>query len=194
MTGYMEHPCEEVRQKIRELSDAICSWERATSRESALIIREQGGFVYRAQSGKPGIPDDVPDEQLLNMVDENRPPFMGQIEENARRLLDLMKRLVATGDGRHMYWEAKKHALFLTKEDGDRIAKEFPELGLVELGEDSKVCIGEVRAGYKITFASLLATVTDVLCWERLAFVCEEGSSLAKDFTWYKTGGEGRRV
>lgn len=67
----MEHPDREVRAAIIRLADALCSWERGTSRESVLIIREQGGFVFRAMSGKPNIPEDIPDEQVLRMVSDS---------------------------------------------------------------------------------------------------------------------------
>jgi len=62
----MEHPDREVRAAIIRLADALCSWERETSLESILIIREQGGFFFRAASGKPDIPDDISDCFLLN--------------------------------------------------------------------------------------------------------------------------------
>lgn len=68
MAARGEHPDPDVQNAIVGLSDALCTWERATGRESVVIIREQGGFVYRAQSGKPGIPEDIPDQQLLQMV------------------------------------------------------------------------------------------------------------------------------
>jgi len=68
MTDSREHPDEEVQRAIVRLDDALCSWERATGRESILIIREQGGFVHRTASGKPDIPDDIPDEQLLKSI------------------------------------------------------------------------------------------------------------------------------
>lgn len=74
MATWSPHPDEDVQKALVALSDALCTWERATSRESVLILREQGGFVYRAQSGKPGIPDDIPDEQFLMMV-EGAPSF-----------------------------------------------------------------------------------------------------------------------
>lgn len=63
-----EHPNQEIRAAIIRLSDALCSYERNTGRESVLILREQGGLVYRAMSGKPGIPDDIPDADLLESV------------------------------------------------------------------------------------------------------------------------------
>ena len=69
----MEHPDEDVRQAIVRLCDALCSWERATSRESVLIIRERGGFCYRAVSGKPNISDDITDEQLKHDFVNGKP-------------------------------------------------------------------------------------------------------------------------
>lgn len=62
-----EHPDPEVRSAIIRLADALCMWERATSRESVMIIRERN-FVFRAMSGKPGIPDDIPDSQLMELI------------------------------------------------------------------------------------------------------------------------------
>ncbi len=70
---YMQHPDEEVRQAIIVLCDRLCSWERNTGIESILIIREQGGFVFRAASGKPGIPDDIPDAQLIDLYSSKAP-------------------------------------------------------------------------------------------------------------------------
>jgi len=64
---YDEHIDKEVTAAIIRLSDALCQWERGTGRQSVLIIREKG-WSYRAQSGKPNIPDFVTDEQLLEMV------------------------------------------------------------------------------------------------------------------------------
>lgn len=67
MAEFMVHPSAEVQAAIVRLSDALCTWERNTGRQSILIIREQGGFVYRAASGKPGIPNDVPDADLIDL-------------------------------------------------------------------------------------------------------------------------------
>jgi len=64
----MEHPDEEVQRAIVRLGDALCSWERATGRESVLILREAGGYEYRAFNGKPGVPSDVSDDRLMAMV------------------------------------------------------------------------------------------------------------------------------
>lgn len=55
----MQHQCPEVRKALIQLDDALCSWERATGVESVLVLREQGGFVHRAVSGKPDVPDDA---------------------------------------------------------------------------------------------------------------------------------------
>lgn len=68
----MEHPDREVNHALIRLNDALCSYERATGRESILILREQGGFVHRSASGKPNtIPDDIPDEMLLERIKES---------------------------------------------------------------------------------------------------------------------------
>ena len=64
----MEHRDPEVRKALIRLSDALCSWERATSVESVLILREAGGWQYRAVSGKPGIADEITDEELFNLL------------------------------------------------------------------------------------------------------------------------------
>lgn len=65
-----EHPDQEVRKALIRLCDALCSWERATGRESVLILREQGGFQFRAQSGKPiaRMHDDVSDSMLFYLI------------------------------------------------------------------------------------------------------------------------------
>lgn len=60
----MTHSDPEVKAAIIRLSDALCTYERATGVESMLIIRE-ANFVYRADCGKPGIPDDISDAMLL---------------------------------------------------------------------------------------------------------------------------------
>jgi hypothetical protein len=65
-----EHPDKEVQAAIVRLADALCTFERATGIENVMIIREKGGFVFRAISGKP-VPTQPyfpADEDLLNMV------------------------------------------------------------------------------------------------------------------------------
>ncbi len=64
----MEHPNEEVEAAIIRLSDALCSWERATGRQSTLILVEDGGYKYRAFCGKPNVPEDVSDKMLLSII------------------------------------------------------------------------------------------------------------------------------
>lgn len=64
----MEHPDKGVRQALIRLNDELCTWERATGRQSILILREEGGFVHRSASGKPNIPEDIEDEVLLQRI------------------------------------------------------------------------------------------------------------------------------
>ena len=72
---YNEHEDKDIMASIIRLSDALCQWERGTGRESVLILREQGGYAYRAQSGKPNVPNFVTDDQLIDMVcDFKNPP------------------------------------------------------------------------------------------------------------------------
>ena len=70
----MEHPNQEVRKALVRLCDALCSWERNTGLESVLILREQGGFQFRAQSGKPiaRSQDDVPDSTLFYLINDQK--------------------------------------------------------------------------------------------------------------------------
>jgi uncharacterized membrane protein len=63
----IEHANSVVQHAIVALSDALCAYERTTGLRSVLIIREQGGFIYRAASGKPGIPDAVTDTYLIDL-------------------------------------------------------------------------------------------------------------------------------
>jgi len=64
----MQHPDKSVQKAIVNLSDALCSWERATAIESVLIIREASGFEYRAVGGKPHDLSDIPDDQLFALL------------------------------------------------------------------------------------------------------------------------------
>ncbi len=66
---FRQHPDPDVKQALVRLTDALCTWERNTGRESVLILREVGGFVYRAVSGKPDVPDDVSDDQLMKIIE-----------------------------------------------------------------------------------------------------------------------------
>ena len=64
----LNHQDKEVQQAIVRLCDVLCTYERNTGIESVLIIREQGGFCFRAVSGKPGIPDDILDEEIISLT------------------------------------------------------------------------------------------------------------------------------
>jgi len=61
------HASEDVRAAITRLSDALCSWERNTGIESVLIIREKD-FVYRAINGKPNVPEDLSDDDIVKTI------------------------------------------------------------------------------------------------------------------------------
>jgi hypothetical protein len=66
----MTHPDQDVQAALVRLLDALCTWERNTGRHSVLILREEGGFAVRADSGKP-LPaslDDITDSALLAAV------------------------------------------------------------------------------------------------------------------------------
>ena len=65
---YLEHKDPEVQKAIIRLDDALCSWERATGIDSVLILREQGGFRHRAVSGKPDVPVDITDADLIKNI------------------------------------------------------------------------------------------------------------------------------
>ncbi len=67
--SFMQHPDPDVRQALVRLTDALCSWERNTGRESVLILRETGRFVYRAVNGKPDVPNDIVDAQLMKLIE-----------------------------------------------------------------------------------------------------------------------------
>ena len=66
---FMQHPDSEVRQALIRLTDALCSWERETGRESVLILREVGGFVFRAVNGKADVPEDIEDAHLMKIIE-----------------------------------------------------------------------------------------------------------------------------
>lgn len=65
---FPEHPDHEVQSALIRLNDALCSWERETGRQSVLILREQGGYEHRSCSGKPGVPGDVSDADLMRTL------------------------------------------------------------------------------------------------------------------------------
>ncbi len=65
--NYQEHSDSDVQAALIRLCDVLCTWERSTGRESLLIIREVGGYHFRADCGKPldSALDDMTDEQLM---------------------------------------------------------------------------------------------------------------------------------
>ena len=64
----MQHPDLVVQEALVRLTDALCQWERATGRQSVLILKEDGGFKYRALNGKPDVPEDIDDMLFLDIV------------------------------------------------------------------------------------------------------------------------------
>ncbi len=64
MNGIPQHKDGEVQAAIIRLTDALCTWERETGRESILILREDD-YCCRAQNGKCVVPDDLTDEFIL---------------------------------------------------------------------------------------------------------------------------------
>ena len=81
------HPDMDVRCAIIKLADALCQWERATGMNSVLILREERGFYFRAQSGKPGIPDDITDDQLLASINPSHASRIAELERENGRLI-----------------------------------------------------------------------------------------------------------
>ena len=65
--GIPEHKDPEVQRALVRLLDALCTWERATGRENAFILREDD-YCCRAQNGKCVVPVDIPDEAVFAFV------------------------------------------------------------------------------------------------------------------------------
>lgn len=65
--GIPQHKEREINEALVRLLDALCTWERETGRESVFILREDG-YVCRAVSGKCGVPDDIPDDLLIQNI------------------------------------------------------------------------------------------------------------------------------
>ncbi len=65
--NYQQHSDPDVQAAVIRLCDALCTRERSTGRESLLIIRETGGYQFRADCGKPldAALDDMTDAQLM---------------------------------------------------------------------------------------------------------------------------------
>lgn len=91
--GYMQHPNERIRQKIIELCDELCMWERNTGRESTLLLLE-GNFRFWADSGKP-LPTRLIASMArmkLNEATENEDVTLEEKEERKRDDRELEKR------------------------------------------------------------------------------------------------------
>ncbi len=69
MVQLAQHPDPEVRRALFRLSDALVQWERNSGKESVFILREMGGFAYRALNGIPGVSDDISDDHLLKIIE-----------------------------------------------------------------------------------------------------------------------------
>ena len=67
----IQHVDGDIQHAFVKLSDLIVQWERDTGRRSVLIYRELGlESPIRLVDGKPGVPDDVTDQHLLEMIEE----------------------------------------------------------------------------------------------------------------------------
>ncbi len=70
------HPDGEVNDAITKLLDRLCSWERATGRESTLVLipANNDEQIVMAQSGKPYPPnfDMTPEQIVANAMVERR--------------------------------------------------------------------------------------------------------------------------
>ena len=64
----MKHPDSEVQRCLDKLNDALCQWERSTSRRSILILKEEAGYLSMYDSGKPFDFNNIPVEHLLEQI------------------------------------------------------------------------------------------------------------------------------
>lgn len=80
------HPDPEVRAAALRLLDALCMWERATSRHNVVIIKDSIGCGYRSFDGGP-VPEDVSDAHVLEsfqaLYDAENPGEVGERQEPA---------------------------------------------------------------------------------------------------------------
>jgi ribosomal protein L7/L12 len=124
---------------------------------------------------------------IANLRKENMaeaPYVQGVLDRRAQELLDLLNALRSHPDFDSVYKSIGQHLIFhFEKEEGEALEDRFPKLGLKDVG-----------GGLGVTVASLLATVTDVLCDKRLAFKQEpvdggdarEGKTVG--FQWWNPG------
>lgn len=99
------------------------------------------------------------------------------MEKRKERLIELMNRLARIEPA---IYHKCCHEVLGTEHEKVLIEleKEYPELGLHRLGLGNK---------FKVTFPSLLATVTDILCGERMCFNIDDDSWLVtKGFGWWR--------
>jgi hypothetical protein len=91
MSDLFSHPDRDVDVAVLRLCQALVCWERATGRQSVLILRENNGelagerikapgYVFRAVNGCPlgSSNDDLPDDHILR-------PFVCEVPDAARR-------------------------------------------------------------------------------------------------------------
>lgn len=64
--SFEEHPDPRVMEAIIILCDVLCQRERNTGEKSVFILREND-FSLRAVDGKPGIPDNITDAELIEI-------------------------------------------------------------------------------------------------------------------------------
>lgn len=99
--------------------------------------------------------------------------------DKKERLLALLNALVCVPGGKDIYEKiGQRGILHLTKEQGDDLLAQYPELGLRTQDDH-----------YIVTVAALLASITEVLCGERLAFVIEDNDDneiITTGFRWWK--------
>lgn len=74
-----QHPSPDVRAAAIRLLDALTTWNRTTSRENVVIIKDTVGCEIRMLSGSPP-PERVTDAELLEAFEALcviQPPFEG---------------------------------------------------------------------------------------------------------------------
>lgn len=64
-----DHPSKDVRSALIRLLDALCMWERTTSRHHVLIVKDSIGCEYRTLDSCPP-PDHIGDHTLLESFEQ----------------------------------------------------------------------------------------------------------------------------
>jgi hypothetical protein len=99
---FQEHHDPDVGKALIRLCDELCSWERSTELESVLILRERG-FVLRALSGKPNVPSDLLDLELLERIPASSTSHVNHSDNNVQKAvieLDDILSMRKRGSGR----------------------------------------------------------------------------------------------